>query len=344
MKLSTRKNRTGIQAWAIAGAAVLILAGCSTVAEDSEVAELTEITVAVPGQSGIAYYPVTVADHLGYFEEEGLDVTVESLDGSAAVLQAMQADRADFGIPGAGPLFSSLLGGGDAAYIYNLYPRGFFSIAGDAGQVKSIDDLRGATIGVSTANGGEVAWARAVLQEAGLAPDEYEFATVGSEGIAVSSFERGDIQAYAASMTGVATLDVRGVDLVNLTPESAQLFGNGIAASGAILEKSPETVEAFLRAVARAQLHGFDNAEDVLEAGAEYNEQEAEDPEYATAIYDAVIELMKPNDAQEGPGYFTDQAVAAWHAVLVETGDIEAPLADPSVVYTNEFVSKASDG
>ncbi|MGI9500953.1 MAG: ABC transporter substrate-binding protein, partial [Geminicoccaceae bacterium] len=71
----------------LAGAAIATaLAAMSAAAQDLE-----QITFAQPSPSAINSYPVFVAIGEGYFAEEGLEVTVEAVNGSASVLQAMAA-------------------------------------------------------------------------------------------------------------------------------------------------------------------------------------------------------------------------------------------------------------
>ena len=47
----------------------------------------TPVTVVVPNPSAITFMPMWAALGEGYFAEEGLDITVEAVDGSSSVLQ-----------------------------------------------------------------------------------------------------------------------------------------------------------------------------------------------------------------------------------------------------------------
>ena len=62
--------------------------------------DLTPITFVQPSPSAINSFPVFVAIGEGYFADEGLEVTVESINGSGPVLQALSAGQAQFGRPG----------------------------------------------------------------------------------------------------------------------------------------------------------------------------------------------------------------------------------------------------
>ena len=56
--------------------------------------DLRDVTFVQPSPSAINSFPVFVAIGEGYFAEEGLNVTVESINGSSAVLQALAAGQA----------------------------------------------------------------------------------------------------------------------------------------------------------------------------------------------------------------------------------------------------------
>ena len=133
---------------------------------------LRDITFVQPSPSAINSFPVFVAIGEGYFEEEGLNVTVEAINGSGAVLQALSAGQAHFGRPGPGPLIAARSRGVDAVHIYNVAARSNFGIAvQEDSEYQTIEDLRGKVIGTGTADGAEVGFARNVLTGAGISAE-----------------------------------------------------------------------------------------------------------------------------------------------------------------------------
>ena len=99
------------------------LLGAGALAQD-----LRDITFVQPSPSAINSFPVFVAIGEGYFEEEGLNVTVEAINGSGAVLQALSAGQAHFGRPGPGPVIAARSRGVDAVFIYNVAARSNFGV------------------------------------------------------------------------------------------------------------------------------------------------------------------------------------------------------------------------
>ncbi|MBE1207415.1 ABC transporter substrate-binding protein [Aminobacter carboxidus] len=303
-------------------------------------AQTKDVTVVLPGSSALAWYPMIVAKQQGFFAEEGLNVSIQSLDGSGAVIQAMEAGRAEFGAPGPGPALNAHARGADIKYFYNLFSRGLFVLAGERGDnLGGAGDLKGKQIGVSTSDGAEVSFTRSALASVGVKPEDYKFVTIGQEGMAVTAFQRDTIHAFAASFTGIAVLKDRGVDIVDLTPPGLKLFGNGLAVRGSIYRDNPEMVAAFTRAIHKASLWGQKNSEGVLDDGETYNPQEIERREYARALLASVIEQYKPFEGN-ALGFLPEDGWQAWHESLLATKELDKPIADLSAIYTNEFVEK----
>ena len=57
--------------------------------------EKTQISIAVGGKNLFYYLPLTIAERLGYFKEEGLDVEISDFAGGSKALQALVGGSAD---------------------------------------------------------------------------------------------------------------------------------------------------------------------------------------------------------------------------------------------------------
>ena len=104
-------------------AAGAILLALSTVPQLGQAQALREITFVQPSPSAINSFPIYVAIGEGYFADEGLDVRVESVNGSGPVLQALSADQAQFGRPGPAPVLSARARGVDVVFLYNMMTK-----------------------------------------------------------------------------------------------------------------------------------------------------------------------------------------------------------------------------
>ena len=323
-------------------AAIPLIALCGATANAQE---LRDITFVQPSPSAINSFPVFVAIGEGYFEDEGLNVTVEAINGSGAVLQALSAGQAHFGRPGPGPVIAARSRGVDAVFLYNVAARSNFGIVvPEDSDIQSPEDLRGKVIGTGTADRAEVGFARNVMSSTGMVSDtDFTFLTVGDGGPATVAFQSGAMDAYSSSTADAAILNQRGMKVRDITPpEFARFFGNGIATMGDTIRNDRELVEKFGRAFTRGHAFALDDAnrEAVLAHLKVGNPQEGEDAEFQSALFDAVRSKTIPVDDSNGMGYLPPAVWEEWQDSLVAGGEIESPLDDLTEAYTNEFIDE----
>lgn len=329
-------------------AMVLALPFAGLMATQSAAQDLRMITFVQPSPSAINSFPVFAAIGEGYFADEGLEVRVEAINGSGAVLQALSAGQAQFGRPGPGPVIAARSRGVDAVFIYNAAPRSNFGVvvAADS-DIQSPEDLRGKVVGIGTADGAEVGFARNVLSGSGMTEGtDFEFLTVGDGGPATVAFHSDAIAAYSSSTADAAILNNRGMKVRDITPpEFARFFGNGIATMGDTIREDSELVEKFTRAFARGHAFALDDAnrEDMLKHLAAGNPQEGEDKDFQSAMFEAVRAKSIPVDMEQGLGYLPPEVWVEWQDSMLAGGEISAPLDDLTAAYTNDFVGKANE-
>lgn len=309
--------------------------------------DMTKVTFVQPSPSAINSFNVFVAIGEGYFAEEGLDVSVEAINGSGAVLQALSSGQAQFGRPGPGPVLAARSRGVDVVFIYNFAARSNFGIVvPEASEIQAPGELKGKVVGTGTADGAEVGFARNVLSGSGLTEGtDYTFLTVGDGGPAVAAFSQDAIAAYSSSTADAAILNQRGQAVRDITPpEYARFFGNGFATTGELIRDDPELVEKFVRAIHKGHVFALDDAnrDKVLEHMAAGNPQESEDRDFAAALFDAVRSKTVPVDQSKGLGYQPPEVWEEWQEVQVTGGEMAEPLADLTEAYTNDFAMKVN--
>jgi NitT/TauT family transport system substrate-binding protein len=327
---------------------VPIMAACIlglSAASISNAQSVTRITYVSPSPSAINSFPIFVAIGEGYFKQEGIEVKAEAVNGSGPVLQALSSGQAQLGRPGPAPLIKARARGVDVVFIYNSLPRTSFGILVKTdSKYKQPSELKGKTIGVGTADGAEVGFARSILGSYSMKePQDYKFIPVGDGGPATAGFLRGDIEAYVGSVADAAILNSRGMKVRDITPEKFQvLFGNGYAMMGDYIKKNPKVVEGIGRALVKATIFTRNpaNREKVLQHLAAGNRQEIEDKNFANALLDAVLAKGLPFDQSKGWGYNEPSAWQNWHESMLKEKELDAPLKDLSAAYTNAF-SKA---
>jgi NitT/TauT family transport system substrate-binding protein len=306
-------------------------------------AALRDEILIVPNPSAVNWYNVCAASGQGFFAEQGLNITVEALDGSGPTLQAMAAGQAIFGAPGPIPLLAASERGEQFVGIFNHYATTVFGLVvkSDSG-ITTAADLAGEVVGVGTAEGAEVGWARGILLEAGLTEGtDYTFLPVGDGGQATAAFERGEIVAYAAGVPDIGIMEARGLTLTDITPDSYKKFyGNMYAVAQSTIDSDPAVVQAFVNAVTQGSAFGHDpaNFEAVLDDCAVQNPEEGNERELAAAILRVVLVHTTPLAGDYG--YYD---MAGWEfiqQVALDGGSIAAAQ-DLTKIFTNQFVEAA---
>lgn len=333
-------------------AAFCLVAGVAAMTQPASPAraqDMTEINVLLPNPSAINVFPLWVAIGEGYFEKEGLKVNVEAVDGSSQVLQAMSAGQAQIGLPGPGPVLAANARGVDVVFIYNHFAKSVFGlVVREESAHQTPADLKGTTIGVGTADGAEVSFTRAILNDLNMVEGtDYTFLPVGDGGLAAAAFERGDVESYAAAVSDAAIMSSRGLMLREITPEAyLAYFGNGYAALRSYIDANPKVIEGFGRALVRGVEFGMDPANEakVLEHTTAGNPQEGEDKAFAAALLASIKGRVTPFDPSKGWGYQPPEHWELWHKSQVDSGALEAPLPDLTKVYTNEFIAVWNEG
>ena len=143
------------------------------------------------------------------------------------------AGKAQFGIPGPGPVLAAWERGEKPVMFYAQYPQSLFGLVTPTdGPIKSVADLKGKVIGTGTVDGAEVGFAAGILSDAGLKGGteeelkggkvDYTFLPVGDGGTAFAAFGRGEVAAYSAGISDMTIIRARGLALTEITPPKPQ--------------------------------------------------------------------------------------------------------------------------
>ncbi len=226
--------------------------------------EKTKVSIAVGGKNLFYYLPLTIAEQLGYFKAEGLDVTIVDFAGGSRALQAVVGGSAD-------------VVSGAFEHTINMQLKGqrmrAFVLQGAAPQIvlgynpktmpgyKTVADLKGKKIGVSAPGSSTNVLANFVLAKAGLKPSDVSFIGVGAGSGAVAAMRAGQIDAMS-NLDPVISLLMRSGDFKTITDtrkmdEAEKIFGGPMPAGclycpQAFLDSNPNTAQALANAMVRA--------------------------------------------------------------------------------------------
>src|ERR1700692_1726368 len=172
--------------------------------------EKPKVAIAVGGKSGFYYLPLTIAERLNYFKEEGLDVEISDFDGGSKALQAVVGGSADV-VAGAWentidqqPKGLQLQG----FVLMGRYPAISVGIAkAKAASYKSPKDLKGMKIGVTAPGSSTNRVVLHLLAQDGLKGDDVSIIGVGTSSGAIAAITGGQIDAVSNLGPGMALFE-----------------------------------------------------------------------------------------------------------------------------------------
>src|ERR1700677_4963238 len=103
------------------------------------------------GRESFSFTPANIGQATGIFAKHGLDLEIAGFGGDAKLQQAMAADAVDIGL-GSGPGLAFIVKGAPVKAIAAMAgpPLLFAVVVRADGTVKSVDDLKGRRVAIST--------------------------------------------------------------------------------------------------------------------------------------------------------------------------------------------------
>lgn len=333
--------------WILAIGAMLLLApalsACGDDDDDSTPAELDRVRVITASGSPNTYYGLPVADYMGYFEDEGIDVEMQGSDGSSDALRQLIAGNFDVAVATVGSVVEALNAGNtDLRPVFNiLYGSSTTILVPVDSDIQSIEDLEGKKIGVSDLAGGEVPVLRGILKSVGLTEQDVEFVPLGeASALTVRALEEGQVDAFASTATNVTSLEVQDIELrvIPKPAELAELPSEGVVVMDEFLVNNRDVLTRFLRALARGVEFGQVNPDAAVRIVEIQEPERFTDPELGKGIFLKILALSATPPGLT-PG---DQTVESWEEFFDFYG-ADPPDVGLSDIVVNDLVEDAND-
>ena len=226
--------------------------------------EKQKVSIAVGGKNLLYYLPLTIAEQMGYFKDEGLQVEISDFAGGAKALQALVGGSADV-VSGAYEHTINMQAKGQVITVFVLQARAPQIVFGVSTKTmpnyKSIADLKGKKIGVTAPGSSTNMMASFVLAKGGLKPTDVSFIGVGTSAGALSALRSGQIDAIS-NLDPVITMlqqknEIRIIADARTLKDTAAVFGGPMPAASlyttdVFLKKYPNTSQALANAMVRA--------------------------------------------------------------------------------------------
>lgn len=200
--------------------------------------------------------PLWVAYHAGFFGKEGLDVSINLIEGIDEVTQRLKSGEFNLTLGVTENVILDCEDGGRLRIIGGNVNRLPFSFIARP-HIRNFEDLRGARIGVSSIKAGSSSLVMKLLEAHGLRyPDDYTLLAVGPILSRWEMLQSGEIDAglQGAPLNHIA-IDAGFVDLGSPRAAFPDFQFTSLDVDIDWAEKNRDVVTAFLRAFMRA--HGW---------------------------------------------------------------------------------------
>jgi NitT/TauT family transport system substrate-binding protein len=305
-----------------------------TLAVESTKATLTDVTVAMGYIPNIQFAPFFIAEKKGYFSAEGLKVKYDwgfEVDG----VKLVGASQIDFAIAGGDQILQARAQGIPIVYVanwYNAFPIEIVSLKDK--NIAAPKDLVGKKVGMPCLCGATYTAWRSLLYTQKVDPANVNVQDIGFT--QVQALTQGTVDAVGVYANNEPVqLKLAGKEINEIkTWDYTQLVGNGVATNEDTVQKRPDLVRRFVRAL----LKGISDSIADPNAGLQISVAalpEAGGKNLQTS--EAVLKASIPLWTNSRLGATRPEDWQAMEKFMREAGFIQSDV-DVTKAFTNEFV------
>lgn len=320
---------------AVLSAAILPAASLCGCQADSGNSGLTPVTLSEVAHS-IFYAPQYAAIELGYFEEEGIDLTLVNGAGADKVMTALISGDADIGFMGSeASIYVYQQGSEDYAVNFaQLTQRaGNFLVGREAKKDFSWQDLKGTKVLGGRAGGMPEMVFEYILKKNGIDPKtDLTIDQSIDFGLTAAAFTSSDAD-YTVEFEPFATgleQEGNGTVVASLGVDSGYVPYTAYSAKKSYMEANPEIIQAFTSAVQKGL--EYVNTHSSEEIAKVIKPQFAETDETKIA---AIVERYKAQDTWKNDTVFEKESFDLLQNILEEAGELEARVPYEDLVITD---------
>jgi NitT/TauT family transport system substrate-binding protein len=238
------------------------------------------IKIGIPSLS-VTTMPLAVAKDQGFFQKEGLNVDVVMMPASLNI-KVLLSGEIQYATT-VGSAVVAAVRGINTRVVMCFVDRPLLDLVAQP-DIRSIADLKGKLLGISSRGGLHDVSMRAILTQSGVDPAQTTLLTVGTQGSMYTALKSGRISAgllnppqnFLAYRDGLKNLAFAG--------NYVRLPSTGVVTLKETLERSPDQVRRVIRALARARAFARDNKAETVGILTRFLRMDDED--LAAKIYD----------------------------------------------------------
>ena len=244
---------------------------------DAHPAELKKLTLgySTVGPAGTGLW---MAKEIGAFGKYGIDADLIFISSGPVVVQALIGGDLQAGLAATNAVIAAVLGGASLVSVMSLVNRPYYRLWVQP-EITRLEELRGKTLGVSRFGSVTDNLTRILLRKKGL-DGAVNVRQMGGTTEMAAAFQRRQI---AGAVISALRVDAPMRMLVDLDEMDIQYSNVVIAVSRDFYRRSPETVEALVRAYTEGVAAAHDQKERTLKVIAKYTR--LKDPKMMEEFY-----------------------------------------------------------
>ena len=268
----------------------------------------------------------------GLFRKYGLDVDLVYIQGSPILTTAMVSGQVPLSFIGGAAIVASAVGGADTVYlacgINTLYWRVF-----STPDIKTVSDLKGKKIGVTTIGSQEDSVIRFILRERGLNPDrDFAVVAVGGAPTRLAALSKGVVHASTFIPPQDIAAEKLGLhELIDMSTLGLYNPGSCFASTKSYIRTHRDTVMRVMKAFVEGLRYYKDNRDFVLKVTADFAQNR--DPDVLRLTYEIVTKF------QDRVPYVNMKGIEFMLKTL-ELRDPRAKIFDPNAVVDSSFIQE----
>jgi NitT/TauT family transport system substrate-binding protein len=264
----------------------------------------------------VTIFPVWMGEAGGFFAKEGLKVEVVTMEGGSRGVQVLMSGEIQAMHVGLAPVVQANKQGADLRLVTstgNTIPITIFGTAA----IKSMAELKGKTIGISTF-GSETDIAISIaLKNAGLGRNDVTISQIGGSSQRFASLSAGRIDAAPLLEPGITMAKEKGFNpLVDLAAAKTPWIFDSVVVTNSYLKGQRDTLTRFVRGYIAGAYLALSDEKKAKEVIAQ--KFKTSDPKVIDATY-ADFKRMMPRDAAPLPEG-AKNVMAQLEAIGIEVG------------------------
>lgn len=338
--MSDRRYRL---ATAIAGAAALLASSIAA-------AQATDIKFTLDWKFEGPAAPFLVAIDKGYFKAEGLNVTIDTGNGSRDTITRIASGTYQMGFGDLNALIEFLDGKKDIQLksVMMIYERPPFAVIGrkSLGVTTNPKTLEGKTLGAPQADGAFGQWP-VFHKVAGIDTSKIKLENVGFP-VREPMLAQGKVQAiFGFSFSSVLNLKSQGVpesdiSLILMAENGLDIYGNSILVGSDFATKNPNAVKGFLKAMVKAMQDTAKSPETAVDSVLKRNSVVTKPVELERLKMALSQNFITPAVKKNGFGGVEQDKLVKNIAIQKEARNLKNPPA-PNVVFDSSFLPPAAE-